>query len=662
MDKAYRPEETEKKIYSIWEEGGYFVPNIDPKKKPFVITLPPPNVTGELHLGHAMFAIEDILARYHRMRGEPTLWLPGFDHASIAVEYLVKKELAKEGKKKNEIGREEFLKRATEFAENSKKRIREQLKSLGFSLDWTHEAYTLDEIRSKAVNEAFKRLYDAGLVYQGEKLVTWCPSCQTAISDLENVYQEEVGKLYYIDYETIIIATTRPETIFADSAIAVNPKDKRYLKLIGISANIPLVNRKIPIIADDLVDIEFGTGALKITPAHNQTDFEIGQKHNLPVLSVITPYGRLTEDTPYPGLTINQARKKTLEDLEKAGLLKKVEEFPHAVGHCQRCGTVTEPMLSKQWFVKIEPLAREAIKAVKTGKIKIIPKRFEKTYFHWLENIHDWCISRQLWWGHKIPLEGEEDVLDTWFSSGLWPFSTLGWPKETEDFRYFYPTTVRETGYDILFFWVAREIMLGLFLTGKAPYEVVYLHGLVRDEHGQKMSKTKGNILDPLNLTAKYGTDALRMSLIVGNAPGSDLALSEDKVRGYRNFANKVWNAARFVLSNQQSAINNQPSTNSDDQWILSEMEKTVKSVTNSIEKYRFGQAAEDIYQFFWHTYCDKYIEMTKNRREEAQGTLLLVLDSSLRLLHPFMPFITEEIWSKLPDRKEPLIISQWPK
>lgn len=666
MDKTYHPQKVEKKIYQMWEKGGYFTPKIDPKKKPYTITIPLPNVTGGLHTGHAMFVIEDIMARYHRMLGEPTLWLPGFDHASIAVEYLVSKQLTKEGKSKPEIGREEFLKRAHQFADDSRQYIREQLKLLGFSLDWTREAYTMDETRSKAVEEAFSRLYKKGLIYQGEKIINWCPNCQTALSDLENVHEEEKGKLYYFKYGPITIATTRPETIFADVAVAINPKNKKYKDLVGKSVPLPLTKRKIPVIADEAVDLEFGTGALKITPAHDELDFEIGERHQLEKLVGVGPDGKLTKLAgKYAGLSVVEARVKVVQDLKKQGLIEKIEDYEHSIGHCQRCGYVTEPLISKQWFVKIKPLAEKAINAVKKGQIKIIPKRFEKIYFNWLENIHDWCLSRQLWWGHKIPLEGENDILDTWFSSALWPISVFGWPEKTKDLDYFYPTTVRETGYDILFFWVAREIMMCLEMTGKIPFEIVYLHGLVRDEKGQKFSKTKGIGFDPLEIIEKHGADALRMAMVVGNPPGNDLKIEEDKVVAYRNFCNKIWNASRFVLAypNQSESKMVRMNPNKDDKWILEETEKTVKRVTKLIDRYRFDLAAETIYHFFWHTFCDKYLEMSKKRRDEAQPTLLSVLDTSLRLLHPFMPFVTEEIWQKLPGKtKEPIIISTWPK
>lgn len=688
MDKTYDPQKTEGEIYEFWEKGNYFQPRFDKsKKKPFTITLPPPNVTGELHLGHVMYAIEDIMIRHHRMLGEPTLWLPGFDHASIAVEYLVNKQLRKEGKSKKEIGRDEFLKKAKDFAEKSRNYIKNQLISLGFSLDWTREVYTMDEQRSKAVKEAFKKLYDKGLIYQGERIINWCPKCQTALSDLENDYEQVEGELYYIKYGPLIIATTRPETMFADVALAVNHKDKRYLKFVGQKVPLPLTNRQIPVITDEAIDINFGTGVLKVTPGHDVLDFEIGQRHKLKIINVIDQFGRLTKAAgEFAGMKVLVARKEVVEKLQKTKNLVKIEKFIHAVGHCQRCGTVTEPEISKQWFVKTKILAKPAMEAVKNGEIKIIPQRFEKVYLHWLENIKDWCISRQLWWGHQIPLEGETDILDTWFSSGLWPFATLGWPEKTDDFKKFFPTTVRETGYDIIFFWVAREIMLSLFLTGKVPYEVIYFHGLVRDKQGKKMSKTTGNILDPLELTKKYGTDALRMALIVGNAPGNDLSLSEEKVKAYRNFANKVWNAARFILTSPNKSeskiiqINpNIRSKNSDnyhsdkfvslhpdDQWILEETNKVIKQVTSHLNHYRFDLGADNIYQFFWHTFCDQYLEMTKKHRDESQRTLLQILAISLKLLHPFMPFLTEKIWQMAKGqeffKENALIIADWPK
>jgi len=669
MEKTYQPQKVEKKIYRFWEKGGYFTPKIVPEKKPFVITLPPPNVTGSLHAGHTMYVVEDIMVRYQRMKGVPTLWLPGFDHASIAVEYLVCKQLAGEGKTKNEIGREEFLRRTTDFAEKSKNYIRQQLKKLGFSLDWTREAYTMDEDRRRAVQEAFRHLYKKDLIYQGERIINWCSKCQTAISDLENIYKEEKGKLYYLKYGPITIATTRPETIFADVAVAIHPSNKKYKHLIGQLVPLPLTQRKIPVIEDKAVDPNFGTGALKITPAHDPLDFEIGQRHKLESLLAVNFDGKLTKITgKYAGLTVREGRKAVVADLKKEGFIEKIEEITHNVGHCERCGTTTEPLISKQWFVKTKSLAKKAIEAVKSGKIKIIPQRFEKIYFNWLENIQDWCISRQLWWGHKIPLKNVDDVLDTWFSSSLWPISVFGWPKKTKDFAYFYPTTVRETGYDILFFWVAREIMMCLEMTGKIPFKIVYLHGLVRDEKGRKFSKTAGIGFDPLEMVEKYGADALRMSLVVGNAPGNDLKIGEEKIVAYRNFANKIWNATRFVLNPKhlrgvpQAQHHLGGELHPDDKWILKETKKAVKQVTSLIEKYRFDLAAGEIYEFFWHTFCDKYIEMSKKRREEAQPTLIYVLETSLKLLHPFMPFITEEIWQMLPGKRQPLVISPWPK
>lgn len=661
MEKTHNPQKIEKKIYKFWEKGGWFTPKIEPRKKPYTITLPPPNVTGGLHAGHAMYVVEDIMIRYHRMKGEPALWLPGFDHASIAVEYMVSKQLAKESKAKQDIGRKEFLKRARKFADDSLKYIREQLKLLGFSLDWTREAYTMDEARTNAVNEAFKRLYKKGLIYQGERIINWCPKCQTAISDLENIHEEEKGKLYYLKYGPITIATTRPETMFADVAVAIHPKNKKYQHLVDKKVPLPLTDREIPIIVDKAVDPQFGTGALKITPAHDQLDFEIGKRHKLEKLIAVGFDGKLTKLTgKYAGLSVSEGRKRVVADLKKGGFIKKIEDYDYALGHCQRCGEMTEPLISKQWFIKTKPLAEKAIKAVKSGQIKIVPRRYTKIYYQWLENIRDWCISRQLWWGHKIPFPGEEDILDTWFSSGLWPISTLGWPKKTKDLNYFYPTTVRETAYDILFFWVAREIMMCLEMTGKIPFKIVYLHGLVRDEKGRKFSKTKEIGFDPVEIIEKHGADALRMALVIGNPPGNDLKIEENKVIAYRNFANKIWNASRFILSYKEKAKKSKK--HEDDQWILKELEKTTKRVTNSINRYRFDLAAEEVYQFFWHTFCDKYIEMSKKRRDEAQPTLLYVLETSLKLLHPFMPFITEEVYQRLPEHGEALMIEKWPR
>jgi len=683
MDKRYQPEKVEEKVYRFWEEGGFFTPKTEKGKKPFVITLPPPNVTGSLHAGHAMYVVEDIMARYHRMKGSPTLWLPGFDHAAIAVEYLVNQELKKEGKTKEEIGREEFLRRAHRFADQSRDYIRQQLKRLGFSLDWSREAYTMDEKRSLAVKTAFKRLYQKGLIYKGDYLVNWCPGCQTVISDLENIYEEEKGVLYYLAYGPITIATTRPETIFADVAVAVHPKDRRYQKLVGQKVPLPLTDRLIPVIADEAVDPKFGSGALKITPAHDQTDFEIGQRHHLPALKVVDEKGHLTSlADSFAGLKVSEGRKKVVEALRQKGFLEKEEPLVHQVGHCERCGATTETTISKQWFLKTKPLAQKAISAVENGRVKIIPKHFEKSYFHWLSNIHDWCISRQLWWGHPVPLKGETDVLDTWFSSSLWPISVFGWPKKTADLAYFYPTTVRETGYDILFFWVAREMMMCQELTGQAPFEIIYLHGLVRDEKGRKFSKTKKIGFDPLEMVDQYGADALRMALIFGTSPGRDLLISPDKVISMRNFTNKIWNATRFILINRQitnyklqitnkSQASNFKIQNKDDQWILALLDKTIKNVTQDMEKYRFGQAAEKLYGFFWHEFCDIYLEQAKKRlynesdpkgQEEALAVLTFVLKESLKLLHPFMPYVTEEIWTNQLKEKVPLIVSPWPK
>lgn len=664
MDKTYNPKEHEEKIYSFWEKGEYFRPKIDREKpqKPFVIMLPPPNVTGSLHIGHALTAsIEDMLVRYHRMQGAPTLWLPGTDHAGIATQVVVERELSKSGKTRFDLGKERFIEKVWEWVEKSGKQIESQERKIGISVDWERNRFTMDKAYQETVQIAFKALKDKGLIYQGEYIVNWCPRCQTAISDLENIYEETKRVLWYLDYGTLTIATQRPETIFADTAVAVNPKDRRYKKLVGHLAVIPLVGKKIPIIADEAVEKDFGTGALKITPAHDPADFEIGRRHNLSHPQVINNVGKIDTSPLVPkkywGISVAEARIKVADDLKKDGFVKKEEQYITRVGHCQRCGTITEPLISKQWFVKTTAMAKPALDAVKKGKIKIIPKRFEKTYFQWLGDIHDWCISRQIWWGHEIP--GSDDVLDTWFSSSLWPFATLGWSRNTEDYKNFYPTTVIETGYDILFFWVARMIMMGIELTGKPPFETVYLHGLVRDIKGRKMSKTLGNVVDPLDYIEKYGADALRMALVVGTTPGNDSKISEEKVVGYRNFANKLWNIGRYILANENTnkkirMHSNNSNSHSisisphpDDKWILEELDKTTSSVTLSLDNFKLHLAIEEIYDFIWHKFADIYIEKTKARREEAQPTLLLVLDHSLRLLHPFMPFITETIWQE---------------
>ncbi len=673
LSKRYNPLETEDKIYRFWQKGGFFIGRIEKNKKPFVVTLPPPNLTGSLHAGHALCVIEDIVIRQKKMAGYATLFLPGFDHASIAVEYLVNKELKKEGKTKNDVGKKEFIKRAEAFTKKSRQKIKQQLKKLGFGLDWTREIYTLDATRKKAVKEAFSRLYKKGLIYQGEYIVNWCPACKTAISDLENEYKERTDKLYFIKYGPITVATTRPETIFADSAVAVHPLDKRYKKLVGTMVPLPLSSRQIPVIANKLVDPKFGTGALKITPAHDQLDFEIGRQHHLKVLKAIDEKGSLTElSGQYAGLSREQARVKVAADLKQSGLLVKEEDYRHNVGHCERCHTVTESMVSKQWFVKTGPLAEKAGQAIKQGKIKIIPKRFEKIYFHWLKNNRDWCISRQLWWGHKIPLKGVEDSLDTWFSSSLWPIAAFGWPAETKDLQYFYPTSLRETGYDILTFWVMKEIMMCLEMTGKIPFETIYLHGLVRDEQGRKFSKTAGIGFDPLEMIEKYGTDALRMALVVGNRPGNDLKLGEEKIKGYRNFINKIWNASRFVLMHLADSQPKKPATFSkEDKKIIENLNKLSQEITALMESFYFYRAAEKLYHYFWHTFADKIIEQNKKRlysgrpeeRERACYLLLEILKTNLILLHPFIPFVTEEIYQKLPlkNKKQSILLEKWP-
>lgn len=719
MPKNYDHRTVEERLYAWWESSGYFTPKIDPKKKPFVISMPPPNVTGELHLGHAITAaLQDLMIRYHRMLGQPTLWLPGEDHASIAAQYVVEKSIANEGLTRVGLGRDKFLERVWDWMRRYRHVIAQQHRRLGTSCDWTRERFTMDEGLARAVREAFVRLYNKGLIYRGTYLVNWCPRCTTALSDLEVEHEDEQSSLFYVRYplegtedEYITVATTRPETILGDTAVAVNPDDQRHAALVGRKAILPVMHRAIPIIGDASVDPAFGTGAVKVTPGHDPTDYEIGQRHHLPTVNILNDDGTLNDNAgPYAGLDRLVARKKLVDELQSLGLLVKIDPYTHAVGHCQRCRTIVEPRISTQWFVKIQPLADPAIAAARDGRIRFVPERFAKTYFNWMEGIRDWCISRQLWWGHRIPvwycdncgamsastqevlsacpkcgssrLHQDPDVLDTWFSSGLWPFSTLGWPDDTEDLRYFYPTDVMETAYDILFFWVARMIMQGIEMTGQVPFHTVYLHGLVRDEKGQKMSKSKGNVVDPLVVIEQHGADALRFALLTGSTPGNDMKLQPSKVEGARNFANKLWNAARFVLANlpesyapaeiehQRQVWEAQPESLSlADRWVLSRHNRLIGEVTRLIEQFQFGEAGRQLYDFLWGEYCDWYIEIAKsqlNSGDEAaaartRAILLYVLDRTLRLLHPFMPFVTEEIWQHLPHEGDALIIAAWP-
>ncbi len=729
LAKAYDFQSTEKRVYDFWENSGYFQPSndpnkpdFDPTKKPFVISIPPPNVTGKLHLGHAMFlSMEDLMIRHARMKGIPTLWVPGSDHAGIATQLQVEKALAEEGKTRDDIGREAFVKRTWEWKEEYGGHITQQIRRLGASCDWTRERFTLDEGLSVAVREAFVRLYEKGLIYRGPRLINWSPNLRTAVSDLEVEYSQEQGTLYYFKYmladgsrDFIPVATTRPETILGDSAVAVHPDDERYKKYIGKMALVPMLGRKIPVIADTYVDREFGTGALKITPAHDSHDYEIGMNHNLESINILNKDATINENGgSYQGLDRFVCRKQLWADMNDAGLVIKEEPYTLNVPRSQRGGEIIEPMISTQWFVKIEPLAQAALEAVKNGQIQIIPDHFTKVYYNWMENIQDWCISRQLWWGHRIPvwycddchaltvaredpdrcsqcgsthIHQDEDVLDTWFSSGLWPFSTLGWPEETSDYRYFYPTTVLETGYDILFFWVARMIMDGIEFTGKPPFETVYLHGLVRDGNGQKMSKTKGNVIDPLTVMDTLGTDALRFTLLVGSTPGKDTNLSIDKVEANRNFANKIWNAGRFVISALEKAPSapiGEPQWTSADEFIHARMRSVVRDVNYLFDNYQYGEAGRQIYEFFWSEFADWYIELAKLQLNEGDNrayytalTLVRVLDKCLRLLHPFTPFVTEELWQALKKAvsesssdisvegswADALIVAQWPE
>ena len=708
LSKTYAPKDFEERLYKFWMDNNYFRVEIDENKKPFTIVMPPPNVTGNLHMGHALGStIQDILIRTKRMQGYSALWLPGTDHASISTEAKVVEKIRNEGHTKEELGREGFLKEAWDWTDKYGGNIRKQLRTLGVSCDWSRERFTLDEGLSKAVEEVFIRLYEKGLIYRGNRIVNWCPNCKTAISDAEVEHEEKDGHIWHFRYPLaegdgyIEVATTRPETIPGDLAVAVNPEDERYKDLIGKYVVIPVMeNRKVPIIADEYVEMDFGTGAVKITPSHDPNDFEVGQRHNLGQFKVFTDNGYLNENAgKYNGLERYEARKAIIEDFKSLDLYAGEEHHHNAVGHCERCGTVIEPMISKQWFVKMAPLAKPALDAYRNGEVDFIPERFAKVYEHWLENIKDWCISRQLWWGHRLPVwyceengeavvsrenpEGkeeykglhfkqDEDTLDTWFSSALWPFSTLGWPDKTPDLDYFYPTDVLVTGYDIIFFWVIRMIFSGIENMGQVPFKDVLLTGLVRDSLGRKMSKSLGNGIDPLEVIDNYGADALRLTLVTGNTPGNDMRFYMERVEANRNFANKLWNATRFVLMNLDDNIDENiivEDLRSEDKWILSKLQTVIENVTNKIDKYEIGLAAQEIYDFIWTEYCDLYIEMVKPRlygedskeKEAAKKTLLYVLKNVLKLLHPYMPFITEEIWQHLPATAGALIVSEWP-
>ncbi|SHH78576.1 valyl-tRNA synthetase [Clostridium collagenovorans DSM 3089] len=707
--KTYDPKEFEERLYAWWEEKGYFTPEVDKSKKPFTIVMPPPNITGQLHLGHALDnTLQDILIRTKRMQGYSTLWLPGQDHASIATEVRVEKEIIKEGLDKKEMGREAFLDRVWQWTEQYRDRIRTQLKKMGCSADFTRESFTMDDNLDKAVKEVFVKLYNEGLIYQGNRITNWCPKCMTALSDAEIEHEEKAGHFWHIKYpvvgseEFLEIATTRPETMLGDTAVAVNPNDERYSHLIGQKLMLPLVNREIPIVADEYVDLEFGTGAVKITPAHDPNDYEVGKRHDLPQILVMDKQGCIVNGYgKYSGMDRYEARKAIVEDLKEQGFLVAIKEHSHNVGTHDRCNTVVEPMISKQWYVKMESLAEPAIEAVRNKETKFVPERFEKTYYNWMENIQDWCISRQLWWGHRIPvwyckdcgeiivsndeptncpkcnstnLEQDSDVLDTWFSSALWPFSTLGWPNKTEDLEYFYPTNVLVTGYDIIFFWVARMIFSGIHNMKKPPFEHVLMHGIIRDSNGLKMSKSLGNGVDPLEVIDKYGADALRFMLVNGNAPGNDIRFYEERVEAARNFANKIWNASRFVMMNLDKDLMEEykDSTNYSiaDKWILSRMNTVVKEVTENIEKFELGIASQKIYDFIWTEFCDWYIELVKpvffSEDKAAKGVaynvLNTVLTTSLQLLHPIMPYITEEIYTHLEGAYESITVSKWPE
>lgn len=698
MAKAYNPKEVEDKIYDFWQEGNYFHAEVDKDKKPYTIVMPPPNITGQLHMGHALDnTLQDILIRWRRMQGYSALWLPGTDHASIATEAKIVEAMRKEGITKEDLGREKFLERAWEWKKEYGGRIVSQLKKMGSSCDWERERFTMDEGCSKAVKEVFVRLYNKGLIYRGERIINWCPHCKTSISDAEVEFEEQAGHFWHLRYPLtdgsgyLELATTRPETLLGDTAVAVNPSDERYKDLVGKTLTLPLVGREIPIIADDYVDVDFGTGVVKITPAHDPNDFQVGLRHNLPVINVMTDDAKIVEDYPkYAGMDRYEAREAIVKDLDEGGFLVKVEKHDHNVGTCYRCHSTVEPRVSKQWFVKMDELAGPAIECVKSGKTKFVPERFNKIYYHWMENIRDWCISRQLWWGHRIPayycdecgevtvakempekcpkcgcthLHQDEDTLDTWFSSALWPFSTLGWPDKTPELDYYFPTNTLVTGYDIIFFWVARMIFSSVEQMNSQPFDTVFIHGIVRDENGVKMSKSLGNGIDPLLVIDQYGADALRMFLATGNSPGNDMRYSEKRVEACRNFANKLWNASRFVHMNidDYNVKNELPATlETEDKWILHTLNNVAKEVNENLERFELGIALSKIYDFIWNSYCDWYIELCKARlqsegetAQNARQVLIYVLDKILKLLHPFMPFITEEIWQTIPHDTE---------
>lgn len=705
---VYDPQAVEKKWYQFWEENGLFHAEVEPDKQGFSIVIPPPNVTGQLHMGHALDeTLQDIEIRWRRMQGYNTLWMPGTDHAGIATQIKVEEMLAKDGISRYDVGREKFIEKVWDWKKQYGSRILTQLKSLGASCDWQRERFTMDEGCSKAVREVFVSLYEKGLIYQGSRITNWCPRCNTALSDIEVEHEEQPGHLYHVrypvegtDHEFLTVATTRPETILGDTGVAVHPDDDRYKNLVGKYLILPLVGRRLPIIADEYVDPSFGTGAVKVTPAHDPNDFEMGLRHQLPKIIVINPDGTMSEDTgKYAGMDRYECREVLVNDLKEQGYLVKIDEHSHAVGHCQRCRTVVEPLVSKQWFVRMEALAKPAIQAVTSGKIQFVPERFTKIYINWLENIRDWCISRQIWWGHRIPawycecgetivsreditvcpkcgrkVEQDPDVLDTWFSSALWPFSTMGWPEKTPELAQFYPTSVLVTGYDIIFFWVARMIMMGLEFQQDIPFKHVFIHGLVRDPQGRKMSKSLGNGIDPLEVIEKYGADTLRFTLITGNTPGNDMRFYWERVESSRNFANKLWNASRFVLMNLEGfSADVRPKDEQytlADQWILSRYIHTVGDVTRNLERFELGEAARVLYEFIWNEYCDWYIELAKKRlynkedtvsRAAAQYILWYVLENTLKLLHPFMPFITETIWQHLPHEGKSIMVAAWP-